>query len=103
MMVCYDDVPRMPRELVLAKKEFRKKLSKNKRLGFLLLIDPIRAFKDAGIELGKEARKYIRKRNPQLACCNRDLYDAVKAGRIRLPWITSVKLPGKAEIDKPGR
>ncbi len=86
-----DEVSRMPKELIEARKLLQEKLHKNKLLGYLLLVDPVRAFADAGITLTTETRKYIRRRNPGFPYGNRKLYKAVKAGKIRIPWVTSVR------------
>jgi len=86
-----DDAARIPKELIEARKMLQEKLHKSKLLGYLLLVDPVRVFADAGITLTAETRKYIRRRNPGFPYGNRKLYKAVKAGKIRMPWITSVK------------
>ncbi len=85
------DDAKMPKELVQARKDFQAKLLQNPKLGNLLLVDPVRAFADAGITLSTAMRKYIRRHNPEFPYGNKKLYKAVKTGKVKLPWVTSVK------------
>ena len=94
------DDTRLPKELIRARQDFQKKLLKNPKLGYLLLVDPVRAFADAGIKLNTETRKYLRRTNPGFPYGNKKLYKGVKAGKIRLPWITSVKFHLETENPK---
>jgi hypothetical protein len=80
-----------PKEFQQAVEALQQVLEKDKRMGILLLIDPVRVFADAGIELSSQTRKYIRRKNPQFPYGNKRLYDAVKSGQIEFPWVKSVK------------
>ena len=85
------DITKTPKEFQKARESFQQVLVKDQQMGLLLLVDPIRAFADAGIKLSPQTRRYIRRNNPQFAYGNNRLYDAIKDGKIKTPWIKSVK------------
>ena len=65
---------------------FVKAARKDPSLGLLFLIDPIRAFGDAGIRLSSEDRKRIRRTAPRGDGRTREAYDAVRRGERALPF-----------------
>lgn len=88
------------KELARARQAFALATAKDASLGLLLIIDPIRAFKDAGITLSWHARKQLRRDNPEFPYGNVKLYAAVKAGKVRLPWIKQVRFSVDRDIAK---
>ena len=73
-------------EIDAAFDSFVKAARKDARLGLLFLIDPIRAFGDAGISLSSEARKKIRRTTPRGDAKTREAYDEVRRGERALPF-----------------
>jgi hypothetical protein len=78
--------------LRLAARQFESAVQSDPHLKVLLLVDPLQAFADAGVTLSKPARRLIRRTHPDLAYGNRELYDAVRQGRVRLEWVQRVTL-----------
>jgi hypothetical protein len=79
-------------ELALAAREFQRRRCHDSLLKSLFLVDPIQAFADGGIVLSKRARKLLRRIYPGLADVDEKLYQRVKTGAIRLPWIEGIDL-----------
>lgn len=100
MMFDKKEITKTPKELQKARETFQQVLVKDKHMGLLLLVDPIRAFGDAGIKLSPQTRQYIRRKNPQFAYGNNRLYDAIKDGKIKPQWIKSVKFHFDNENNK---
>jgi|LGOV01.1.fsa_nt_gb hypothetical protein len=57
----------------------------------LLLVDPIRAFSEAGVDLNRAARKLVRRLHPEVAYGNEELYEGVRSGSIKLGWIDDIE------------
>lgn len=79
-------------ELERATKCFYEAAEKNSQLPILLLVDPIRAMEDAGAKLSQRARRYIRRTYTGRAYGNTELYEAVRSGEIKVPWLRAVHL-----------
>ena len=88
------------RELAVGARRFLEAAEENPLLKRLLLVDPIRAFSDAGIELSKGARKLVRSRHPETAIGNEELYLAVQTGEITLSLIGEIELDDPDEIEE---
>jgi hypothetical protein len=80
------------KELFLAARRFLVAAEDRQMLKTLLLVDPIRAFSEADIQLSKPARKLLRRKHPEAAYGNDELYEGVKSGSIKLPWIEKIEL-----------
>lgn len=92
-MISYIDLDlELAAELGRARENFCNAAADNEQLLLLLLINPIQAFADAEIELSARARQYIRNVYPGRAYENIELYEAVRDGRVRLPWIKGIRL-----------
>lgn len=68
-------------------------------LRILMLVNPIRAFADAGIQLSRSARKRLREDYPEMAWDNDKLYDRVQSGEVVLDFIAEVRLGETRGID----
>jgi hypothetical protein len=84
--------PPLARELAEAAAAFRDAAEDRGVLRLLMLVNPIRAFEDAGIHLSKAARTWIARTYPECAYTNAELYDAVASGETTLDFITDVRL-----------
>lgn len=91
--------PRVSKQLERAEKRLRKASKKDGRLPILFLIDPIRTFVDAGIELAPETRKYLRRTYPEYFERDRSMYDDVRDGKRQLPWIKKAKFRSRSRTD----
>lgn len=80
------------RELLRASRALSEAAETRPVLKLLLLVDPVRAFEDAGIVLSKYARKMIRRNYPNMAYGNTELYEGVRSGKVRLERIREVRL-----------
>lgn len=83
--------PKIEKELSQALKRLREAAVKDERLGMLFLIDPIRAFADADVELSPAAQKYLYRTYPGFFYADNILYKDVRDGKKQLPWIKRVK------------
>jgi len=88
------------RELALAARKFLIAKERDPILQILLLVDPIRAFADADIHLSKPARKLLRRKHPEAAYGNDELYKGVKSGSIKLSLIEKIELGNPRQIEK---
>lgn len=96
------DDPEGLKELTLAARRFRTAARRDHRLKTLLLVDPLRAFRDAGIDVSKHARKTMRRVHPELAFDNDALYERVK--QHGLTWVKEIDLgPGVSGQDRSAR
>jgi hypothetical protein len=84
--------PNIAAEIQEARNRFREAAAKDERLALLTLIDPIRAFEDAGITFSRSARRYLRHAYPQFQYGEKELYEGVRDGRIKIPWIKKVRV-----------
>jgi hypothetical protein len=84
--------PDVAAEIQEARDRFRKAAEKDERLALLTLVDPIRAFDDAGITLSKSARRFLKHAYPQFQYGKKALYEGVRDGNIKVPWIKKVKV-----------
>src|SRR5262245_49216962 len=82
-------------ELETARQRFQQAASQDARLPILALIDPIRAFRDAGIDLSEAAAEQLRKAYPHHRYDDPDLYQRVREGRTKLPLIVKATLRGE--------
>jgi hypothetical protein len=80
------------RELAVAARRFGKATQADSTLKILLLVDPIRAFSDAGIELSRRARKLLRRQHREPRYGDSELYDYIKSNPSALSWIESIEL-----------
>ncbi|MDP2816555.1 MAG: hypothetical protein Q8O19_07745 [Rectinemataceae bacterium] len=79
-------------ELVKAVSRLNDIISKDNRLGMLLMVDPVSALKDAGFVLSGRMVEHVEKRIKDigLSIGQRGLYKRVKNGKVRLPWVDRV-------------
>ena len=79
-------------EIERARRCFYKSSERNPELLILLLVDPIQAFLDAGANLSNRARRYIRTAYPGFPYNSKELYQAVKNGKRKLPCLKNVRI-----------
>ncbi len=79
-------------ELEAASRAFYQAARERPQLKVLFLVNPIRAFADADIELSRRARKRLREAHPEIAWDNHELFDQVRTGEVVLDFIADVRL-----------
>lgn len=84
-----DDVSR---EIVRVARRFRELTETDERLKLLLLVDPIRAFGDAGLQLSTAARKRLRWAYPWLQKDQEEVFNGIREGTLRTAWIQAIHL-----------
>jgi hypothetical protein len=79
-------------ELISAMSRFNDRLKEDHRLGMLLMIDAVSAFKTAGFDRSELMVKHVRKRAGKLEVTEAqwDLFERVKSGKSRIPWVDRV-------------
>ncbi len=84
--------PELSSELEQAREIFYNAALEDEQLPRLLLVDPIHALADAGVDLSARAREYIREMYPGRQYGNEELYERIRAGDARIPWVRNVRL-----------
>jgi len=84
-------------ELRQAGERFCMAVEADDRLALLSLVDLIRAYADAGIFLSRATRRYLRQAHTHLPFGNTKLYEAVRDGKVKLPWIKGIRVSLREE------
>ncbi|MGM0560433.1 MAG: hypothetical protein ACQETX_05110 [Pseudomonadota bacterium] len=80
------------REIVQVAHRFRERAEADERLKLLLLVDPIRAFGEIGLQLSAPARRRLRKIYPWLQKDQEEVFDAIREGTLQASWIRAIHL-----------
>jgi len=86
------DDPTVTRELERVTAAFEKRCAEDEKLTALVLINPIRAFRDAGVEVAREVVPLIPLLYPRLPYSQDAYYDAVRDGTQTLSWIQQLQV-----------
>lgn len=84
--------PLVSAEIRIAGRRFCEAINADEKLVLLSMIDPIRAYSEAGIGLSRSARKHIRQAHPNLQHGNVQLYEDIRDGKLNIPWIKKIKV-----------
>lgn len=80
------------REIVKAAHRFRERAETDERLKLLLLVDPIRAFGETGLQLSAAAQRRLRKIYPWLREDQEEVFNAIREGDLQASWIRAIHL-----------
>jgi|GEM_PF-5570098 len=67
----------------------------SKRWHHAFLVDPVRALSEIGIELSPSIRRHFERVQRNSPTRDSGLYDAVRKGRVKIPFITNVRISSK--------
>ena len=81
----------MELELTEVRQHFVEAAAHDERLGLLLMVDPIRAFREVGAELSPRTQAYLRQQYPGMPFDNEELFHAVLSGDYQIPWVVGVR------------